>query len=588
MTKKQKKITKNQHYSKTILSRKNRPVDILTDDIASGWKKSFVYVRKTEVATWKGGLVLMFIAGIAAALIWSAKTQFNDFSEAAADSTIYFSPASTSVVAGENFTLTAMINPGSNQVSGAELHVTYDHTKFSLNSITAPSAPANCTNTPTFSVVLQSASINNTNGTASITIGVCTATPPAPVVTTTTVATFSFHALAATTALPIAFASSTFATAIGEAGDVISTRTPANITVTAPDADGPTFTINDGTSASWAKSDTINITVADATGVASRFYGFSTDSTCNSSDTINTAFTSGTNFTISGNHNDYLCLKATDSSANGNVSYRLVGQLYTDNAAPTGGSFTINSNAAYTNSTAATLNITCPSDQWSTVQMAFGTSASPTNWTTCAASQAQTLASGDGLKTVYVRFRDGGSNTTSDLTKTITIDTAVPTGGSASISAATSFLHSVLVAVADGTDSGSGIDTSSRAFQRRSATISAGACGTYSAWSSATLVGTYSAGFADSSIIAGNCYEYRYLVKDNAGNQATATVASTAKIAYLSDTNLDGAVNLFDYNILFEDFGSTNCDSLADIIDDCSIDLFDYNQMFIDFGKSLI
>ena len=61
--------------------------------------------------------------------------------------------------------------------------------------------------------------------------------------------------------------------------------------------------------------------------------------------------------------------------------------------------------------------------------MAYGTSASPDgNWTTCVTGDvSQTISSGDGLKTVYVRFKDGGDNPTSDYTKTITLDQTNPT-----------------------------------------------------------------------------------------------------------------------------------------------------------------
>jgi hypothetical protein len=37
-----------------------------------------------------------------------------------------------------------------------------------------------------------------------------------------------------------------------------------------------------------------------------------------------------------------------------------------------------------------------------------------------------TLPSGDGIKTVYMRFRDGVGNTTADVTDTIILDTVGP------------------------------------------------------------------------------------------------------------------------------------------------------------------
>ena len=59
--------------------------------------------------------------------------------------------------------------------------------------------------------------------------------------------------------------------------------------------------------------------------------------------------------------------------------------------------------------------------------MAYGDSASPTNWKTCATSQAWTLPIGDGAKTIYVRFKDGGNNATGDSTQTINLDQTAPT-----------------------------------------------------------------------------------------------------------------------------------------------------------------
>jgi hypothetical protein len=120
-------------------------------------------------------------------------------------------------------------------------------------------------------------------------------------------------------------------------------------------------------------------------------------------------------------------LKFFSTDLNGNAETVKSEAYSIDTTPPTGGSFTINSGATATNSTSVTLNITCPTDTWTPVQMAFGNSASPTNWTTCAATQAHTLTSGDGSKTVYVRFEDGGGNATSDLTQNITLITTGPT-----------------------------------------------------------------------------------------------------------------------------------------------------------------
>ncbi len=96
------------------------------------------------------------------------------------------------------------------------------------------------------------------------------------------------------------------------------------------DNTAPSFTDTDDVDAGPVQTDTINVTI---TGAASGFYGFSENATCDGDDTINQAFTSGVSFDIAGNHTDYLCVKATDAA--GNIGYETVGQLNTDNTAPT-------------------------------------------------------------------------------------------------------------------------------------------------------------------------------------------------------------------------------------------------------------
>lgn len=98
------------------------------------------------------------------------------------------------------------------------------------------------------------------------------------------------------------------------------------------DTVAPVIIVNDGTSSSWAQTETINLIVTEINPSLSK-YGFSPDSTCSDSDNINTNFTSDVGFDIAGDLNNYLCAKAADMA--GNETYLLVGQLKTDNTAPT-------------------------------------------------------------------------------------------------------------------------------------------------------------------------------------------------------------------------------------------------------------
>lgn len=114
-------------------------------------------------------------------------------------------------------------------------------------------------------------------------------------------------------------------------------------------------------------------------------------------------------------------------------------------------------------------------------------------------------------------------------------DSSAPSGGSITYTDGYYVTASVDLTVADGTDSESGINTSSRIIQRKSATLSGGTCGSYGSFGTITPTGTYP-NFTDSTVVSGNCYQYQYLVSDNVGNQATYTSANTAKIDTVAPT----------------------------------------------------
>lgn len=110
-------------------------------------------------------------------------------------------------------------------------------------------------------------------------------------------------------------------------------------------------------------------------------------------------------------------------------------------------------------------------------------------------------------------------------TVTFTSDVTAPSGGSISYADGWYRTASVAVTTVDGTDSGSGLDTSSRTVQRASAPLTNGACGTFGAFATVTLTGG-----SDASVSGGTCYTYQLLVSDNVGNQATYRSTSVAKV----------------------------------------------------------
>jgi len=93
------------------------------------------------------------------------------------------------------------------------------------------------------------------------------------------------------------------------------------------------------------------------------------------------------------------------------------------NNTPSWSWFTINNDTGTTTTTLVTLDIICPSDQWIWwVQMSYGNSPNPTNWTWCTWSIEHTLENWNWIKTVYMAFRDAFWNITGDFTDTIILD----------------------------------------------------------------------------------------------------------------------------------------------------------------------
>jgi len=122
----------------------------------------------------------------------------------------------------------------------------------------------------------------------------------------------------------------------------------------------------------------------------------------------------------------------------------------------------------------------------------------------------------------------GGTDTGSF---TVTRDVTDPSGGSVTYVDGYATSTTVAITAGDGSDAGAGLDTSSRAMERQSATISSGSCGAYGEWSDVTgsLGGSYP-NYTDATVEAGNCYKYRYKVSDKVSNEATYTSENEAKI----------------------------------------------------------
>ena len=105
--------------------------------------------------------------------------------------------------------------------------------------------------------------------------------------------------------------------------------------------------------------------------------------------------------------------------------------LTLDTTAPSGLSVSINSGAEYTTSQSVTLAIATSDADTTGYQMKIwgidGVSTeSEASWETYQASKQAQLASGDGLKTVYVKIRDDVYNESASASSSITLNTTVP------------------------------------------------------------------------------------------------------------------------------------------------------------------
>jgi len=236
----------------------------------------------------------VLIAGIIIVATFSLfGSVFYSYVQAAPDSMLSFNPANPSVEVGQTVELDARITPGTNLVNSVELHFTFDQTKLQLDSIT-PSA--------TFSLVLISASINNTNGTASIALGVPLSDPA--ITADASMATLSFTSLATVTDSPVTYTGASIAAAEGEGGNVIQSLVPAAVTITAADVTPPTITSVTSSKAngSYTTGEVIPVTVNFSEAVTSTgnvtvtLETGTTDRTCTF--TVSNASTGSCNYTV--------------------------------------------------------------------------------------------------------------------------------------------------------------------------------------------------------------------------------------------------------------------------------------------------
>ncbi len=201
-------------------------------------------------------------------------------------------------------------------------------------------------------------------------------------------------------------------------------------------------------------------------------------------------------------------VKSRDAAGNlatsGNYTFTTAAPA--DTTAPTG-TISINNGDAYATATAAALTLSCSDADSGCSQMRLSNNGTTWNaWENYVTSKAWTLSSGDGVKTVYVQYRDANSNTSQSYTDTITLDSAAPVISAVGTTNLTSSGVTINWTTAEG--SNTQVDYGTTTSYGSSSTLDANIVTSHSV----TLTG----------LSASTLYNYRAVSRDAAGNLATS------------------------------------------------------------------
>jgi hypothetical protein len=161
-----------------------------------------------------------------------------------------------------------------------------------------------------------------------------------------------------------------------------------------------------------------------------------------------------------------------------------------------------------------------------------------------------------GAYTVTARNNAG---LTSDSAFSAAADGTPPFGHSVAHAGASYYVTpSVALTLDNGSDSGAGVDTSSGVVERQAATLANGNCSGWSGnWAPVTL-----AGGADTSVLSGRCYVYRYTIADNVGNPSAASPETgAAKIDAAAPTTTDNAPTVWQASEVTVTLSATDAES---------------------------
>lgn len=96
----------------------HRPIDDVSEETYSWWKKNYVLIKKTRIKTWRGVFVLAFIIGAAVALIWTISTNIHQFLKAEGETaTMKLSVSAEPIIVGSEFAVDITLDSESEVVA---------------------------------------------------------------------------------------------------------------------------------------------------------------------------------------------------------------------------------------------------------------------------------------------------------------------------------------------------------------------------------------------------------------------------------------------------------------------------------------
>lgn len=201
------------------------------------------------------------------------------------------------------------------------------------------------------------------------------------------------------------------------AGNVSAQATASIILDTIP----PTGTVSINGGATFTTSPTVTLTLTCTDNVACTEMQIAVDGTADTEPWEPFAASKGVTLTP-GDGRKTVAVRFKDRA--GNVSLQATAWIIFDTTAPTG-TITINGGAPFTASPVVTLTLKCTDNvACSQMQVAVDGTADTEAWELFVASKVVTLTSGDGTKTVAVRFKDGAGNISATALATIVLCTS--------------------------------------------------------------------------------------------------------------------------------------------------------------------